>query len=249
MTQRSEFFRAARSSQWLTDPAKPADLEDDDPEIVSGYLSCVYFGIEALKADIEDQAPKGDKVDEEDKVIKDAFAWSRQECEKRYAEDACEETPYTAACEAHFLVLAKTYLQADKLQDLTTVKMIIDEFIRFSLTMRRNPDIGTINLVYESTVHGSPLRKLMRDYIVHENRSEAYLDFHALRYHEDFCRDILVEFLRAQDGDPLEAMQCQQELGFPQKLCADICNYHIHEDRCVRCVSELEARFCGCVKP
>jgi hypothetical protein len=88
MTQRSEFFRAARSSQWLTDPAKPADLEDDDPEIVSGYLSCVYFGIEALKADIEDQAPKGDKVDEEDKVIKDAFAWSQQECEKRYAEDA-----------------------------------------------------------------------------------------------------------------------------------------------------------------
>jgi len=35
---------------------KPVDLGDDDPEVVSVYLSCVYFGVEALKSAIEDHA-------------------------------------------------------------------------------------------------------------------------------------------------------------------------------------------------
>lgn len=56
-TKRSEFFRATRSPRWLTDPTKPVDLEDDDPYVFSAYLNCVYFGVEGIKADLEDQSP------------------------------------------------------------------------------------------------------------------------------------------------------------------------------------------------
>lgn len=250
MIHRSEFFRTARSSQWLADPAKPVDLEPDDPEIVSGYLSCVYFGVDALKADIEDQTPKGYSVvgSSEQNVLEDAFAWSQVECEKRWADTETEGSPYTIACELHFLLLAKIYLHADKLRDPKTANLVIDEFIRFSPTTLRNPDALSTNHVYESTVQGSPLRKLMRDYIVHETKSDGYLDFHAINFHEDFCRDVLVEFLRAKDGDPVEPSKCEQENGIAEKMCADRCHYHLHDSLCVRCVPELSAGTRACAK-
>jgi hypothetical protein len=250
MIHRSEFFRTARSSQWLADPAKPVDLEPDDPEIVSGYLSCVYFGVDALKADIEDQTPKGYSVvgSSEQNVLEDAFAWSQVECEKRWADTETEGSPYTIACELHFLLLAKIYLHADKLRDPKTANLVIDEFIRFSPTTLRNPDALSTNHVYESTVQGSPLRKLMRDYIVHETKSDGHLDSHAINFHEDFCRDVLVEFLRAKDGDPVEPSKCEQENGIAEKMCADRCHYHLHDSLCVRCVPELSAGTCACAK-
>ncbi|KAM0724244.1 hypothetical protein Q7P37_000126 [Cladosporium fusiforme] len=43
IVQRSDFFKAARSVQWKTDPLKPVCLEDDDPEVFTTYLNCVYF--------------------------------------------------------------------------------------------------------------------------------------------------------------------------------------------------------------
>jgi hypothetical protein len=46
ITQRSEFFRAARSSQW-TKPGKPSRLADDDPNIFSIY---VQGGIRGLRS-------------------------------------------------------------------------------------------------------------------------------------------------------------------------------------------------------
>lgn len=42
--RRSKFLRAARSSQWKTDPTKPTDLTDHDPEVFPIYLQCVYTG-------------------------------------------------------------------------------------------------------------------------------------------------------------------------------------------------------------
>lgn len=49
LTARSEFFRAARSSQWMSDPSKATDLEDEDPEVFVYYLNCVYFGVDAIR--------------------------------------------------------------------------------------------------------------------------------------------------------------------------------------------------------
>lgn len=98
------------------------------------------------------------------------------------------------------LFLAKTYLQADKLQDPATANLIIDEIVRVSEATQRNPSNEVVNLVYESTVHGNPLRKLIRHYYVHENPSEHYLTLHSREHHPEFLRDVVVEFLRLKDS-------------------------------------------------
>ena len=48
LTQRSEFFRAARSERWSHDPTKPTTLDDVTVEVFSAYLHCVNFGAESL---------------------------------------------------------------------------------------------------------------------------------------------------------------------------------------------------------
>jgi hypothetical protein len=48
LVQRSEFFRAARSSRW-TKEGKPTTLDDYNPEVFSTYLYCLYFGASAVK--------------------------------------------------------------------------------------------------------------------------------------------------------------------------------------------------------
>ena len=48
LVQRSEFFKAARSSRW-TQPDQPTTLDDHDPDTFSTYLHCLYFGVDAIK--------------------------------------------------------------------------------------------------------------------------------------------------------------------------------------------------------
>ena len=62
IVKRSEFFRAARSSLW-TSPDVPTTLgdEDYDPEVISAYLHCLYFGADAIRDHLSffDQQAKG----------------------------------------------------------------------------------------------------------------------------------------------------------------------------------------------
>lgn len=95
MTKRSEFFRAARSPEWLAvsaDPTKPVDCTDDDPDVFSAYLNCVYFGAEGgIRAEIPDWSPPEDTINAfEDQALQDlqqqdqmedAFTWPQKECE------------------------------------------------------------------------------------------------------------------------------------------------------------------------
>ena len=76
-----------------------------------------------------------------------------------------------------------------------TANSIIDELTRFSYSEGYNPDDEVINLVYQSTVHGSPLRKLMRDFYLYSTRSSNYLIPHVANLPAEFYRDIFVEFL------------------------------------------------------
>lgn len=82
-TKRSEFFRVARSPEWLVDPSKPVDLQDDDPEVFSAYMNCAYFGIEILGGN--DWPPPEDDDSMVDKEFEDAFRFSQKECESREA--------------------------------------------------------------------------------------------------------------------------------------------------------------------
>ena len=62
MIQRSEFFRAARSAQWLKDLTKPVDLSDYDADIFEAYLNCAYLGARIIKSKVEDEAPPAESL-------------------------------------------------------------------------------------------------------------------------------------------------------------------------------------------
>jgi hypothetical protein len=246
LTERSEFFRAARSSQWLVDPAKPVDLEDDDPQVFSAYLECVYFGVEAIGLHVKCEGPRKPKDDTEEDEPTDTFEWSHGECRKRRDEqeeqDPRGKTPYTLECNAQILFLARIYLQANKLQDFQTANLVIDEIIRFSEVTKRNPTNEVVNLVYGSTVHGNPLRKLMRDYLMNETVSAEYLDLHSSEFHSEFLRDIAVEFLRVKDYDRKELVRDVYHYSIAKTADADKNYYHQHVS------SEGMPWSFGCVK-
>jgi hypothetical protein len=279
MIQRSEFFRAARSPQWLADPTKPVDLEDYDADIFEAYLNCAYFGARIIKSKVEDEAPPAetsfrynhayqkpwlqqrdtpvvswddDVVDDdagdnaaepvepdEPKDPEDAFTWSQQECERRCVEGHEQPTPYDHACSDHLLYLAKIWVQADSLQDLVTANDVMDEFTRFSYSKGYIPDDDVINLVYESTVHGSPLRKLMRDFYLYSTRSSYYLLPHLASLPAEFYRDIFFEYLRVKEKEP-NTQYFQRGLGdtcfvsVREKTLDDGCRYHVHDSRQTR---------------
>jgi hypothetical protein len=201
-TKRSEFFRAARSPAWLKDPLKPVDLEAEDPEVFEAYFSCVYIGIEAIRDDWRAQMPSEAIAGlKEDYKLEDAFKLSPKECVKRATalDGEVGSKLYTTHCREYYRILAKAYLQADRLQDFATANLIIDEICDFKEASNSGPPIDTINMVYESTVHGSPLRRLMRDIGLNETPSGYYLEFHAFKSHEDYSRDLLVEFMRVKE--------------------------------------------------
>jgi hypothetical protein len=285
LTKASEFMRAARSPQWLADPKKPVDLQDEDPEIFSAYLNIVYAGAGTINSDHLDLMPSDPQVlsftelkkwhafenlnpsstqdtitneasdriydanaeREPEAVLKDAFDMSLEECEKRASDmSSGTTTPHSTACDAHFTTLARIHILVDKLGDPATANLVIDEFVSCnSYEMMYNPSHEVVNLIYESTVHGSPLRRLVRDIWIHQSSEYSYLGFHAVQLHRDFTRDIMVDTFRTnfQSNEPVG---CEYEGFAPQKTCADRCHYHIHGELCPRCVPKADASAKPC---
>jgi hypothetical protein len=237
-TKRSEFFRAARSPEWLVDPLKPVELTDYDLEVFLGYINCVYFGIEILRGDDWPPQESEDNMPEEID-LEDAFRLSQEECEKRVA--ASHEdylSLYSSHCMEYFRMLAKVYLQADRLQDFATANLIIDEIIDTENRTSHGSPNDVINIIYESTVHGSPLRKLMRDYGLYERYSGYYLDPHSFNFHEDYTRDLFVEYLRIKNTGWSKRVYAVYGVYVQSRREADSCYYHIHGPQCPRCVPD-----------
>jgi hypothetical protein len=188
--------------------------------------------------DIDDNATASG-APKEPKVPEDAFTWSQRECERRCVEGNEGQTPFDHACSDHLLYLAKIWVQADRLQDLVTANSVMDEFTRFSYAKGYNPDDDVINLVYESTVHGSPLRMLMRDFYLYSTRSSYYLYPHLASLPAEFYRDIFVEYLRVKENDP-NSQYFKRGLGntcfesVRDKIVDDGCRYHVHDSRQTR---------------
>lgn len=63
LVQRSEFFKAARSSRW-TQAEQPTTLVDHDPDTFSIYLHCLYFGVDAIKGRLSMISEKHDATTE-----------------------------------------------------------------------------------------------------------------------------------------------------------------------------------------
>lgn len=84
-----------------------------------------------------------------------------------YGEVTVPELPKYAggSCLEGLIVL---YVLADKLNDVLTTNLVSDEIIRMSEALHKVPNSVCVTLALQSTVIGSPLRKLCRDYYAHE---------------------------------------------------------------------------------
>lgn len=133
LTSRSEFFRAARSSQWLTNPTSPTDLSDEDPKIFSPYLNCVYFGLdklrlESLESHPEANPPRDDEDEESLRTLhKDIFEHSEAElAAQSTALDPDEFTEFQNQVKTQMEALVNLYVLADMLKDVTATNGAIE---------------------------------------------------------------------------------------------------------------------------
>ena len=122
------------------------------------------------------------------------------------------------------------YLLADKLNDAITSNLVIDGILRMSEEVRRVPNGVAITQAYGSTVAGSSLRKLCRDYYVYEATTEVLENMHEDSFPFQFSQDVMLEFARlARNKTPYD--------GRVKVKCFDRgrCYYHRHDDEHPKC--------------
>jgi hypothetical protein len=172
LTQRSAFFRAARSGRWRTQPDQPTMLDDHEPEVFSVYLYCVNFGAEALQEHI-DAIPV-------------------------HEEGESNDDSHFEKCESRTKFLVDLYLSADKLLDPITANMAIDMLIQETERQNLYPSYNMVAYVYSSTIDESPLRRLLRDWhvlVITKSWSDELYDF---AYPRAFLEDLLHEIYNLQ---------------------------------------------------
>lgn len=179
---RSEFFRAARSDRW-TKADVPTLLEEENPVTFADYMSYVYF------AHRERDRPHDNM---ELGLIIEASKASVAELE--HSQLGTPECPQIqCARDRGFKDLIATYVLADKLMDPTTANMVIDDIIWFGEETLTVPTVEPINLAYDSTLPGSPLRKLIRDLYIHEALHNSVETTMQSDPHPDFLVDFAIE--------------------------------------------------------
>lgn len=119
---------------------------------------------------------------------------------------------------------------------METANLVMDELIRFSNKGRTGFNREAIRYVYDSTVHGHPLRKLLRDERVYETLSKYYMDLHVEPAHPEFMRDVVVEFLRLKDPNADEKVGSVYQMHSQHGRLTNKCHYHQHNETHPRCV-------------
>jgi hypothetical protein len=220
LTQRSEFFRAARSERWSQDPKKPTTLDDVDVEIFSTYLHCVNWGAEFLDAPVQTILDENRHIYEEETIIKIAGDSSSggdntkgsdndssSDDEGSDESDSGDESTAADPDEVDHSIMQSTrpietflidlYLLADKLIDPTTANLAIDKLVDFIEERETYLSARLIRFVNKTTMVRSPLRRLVRDHstmddVVGYSNSEY---FQGSEFPAEFIKDVLLEFM------------------------------------------------------
>jgi hypothetical protein len=150
--------------------------------------------------------------------------------------------------DSHYDALIKLYLLSDKLQDILTVNMAIDKIQQFTKVAGCYPGKSPVSTAYQSTVEGSPLRKLLRDIYFYDTTSDNR--DHCNRYQEsgfpnEFLHDILKEYMRVKtESDDVtnffEVATNDHLLEKSERDVPNACRYHQHDDEHPFCVTSSE---------
>jgi hypothetical protein len=144
IVSRSKFFAKALNGPWREAEDKVVNLPEDDAETFALYLSLLYFGAMFIPG------PEAKAQGTEDPRAK-----SRRVAEQEY------------------ISLSKLYVLCDKVQDITGVRIVTDAFVKATQKKRADgrchfPGEDPINITYDNTPDGCPLRSLLVDlYVFH----------------------------------------------------------------------------------
>jgi hypothetical protein len=171
LTERSEFFRAARSERCIDTPGKPTTLDDAKAEVFSAYLHCVNFGsgslaslVQSMTEENEDIYPQGRKSSGEDSTD------SSDDDDDDDGSD-CGDVTFLYGPVEKFLI--DLYLLADKLIDPIAANLVMDELI--NLVEKRDEKLTAVLVCFvcSSTTVASPLRRFIRDYCINATFSSV----------------------------------------------------------------------------
>jgi hypothetical protein len=145
------------------------------------------------------------------------YVYKSTECEKdaTAARGGLSDT----GCEA----LIKLYLLADKLQDLITANMIMDELIRFIAQTTEIPKHAPTTLAYNSTTSSNPLCTLLRDYWVYQMPTDGIRYFEGDGFPKHFLQDVATELMSFKLGESKSEDSKRDQ-------CSDKCQYHQHDN-------------------
>ena len=102
------------------------------------------------------------------------------------------------------------YILSDKLLDHISANSVIDKLVGFANRQSWTINSGLLAHIYASTTDGSPLRKLGRDWYIHDASHSWATDLSQEQWAmlpTDFTRDVIVETTRRQAAHPEEQIQ------------------------------------------
>ena len=204
MVQRSEFFRAARSNQWIKDdPTRPTSLVGEDPEVFAAYAHTIQFGrIRVEGFHLYDTGNfEGNTAFDEG-------------IEKCFEGDAAPSPLIVSLLYAYerYKGLFQLYTLSNMLLDYETANMVVDEVIRTRDLTKWVPSHTNVGMLYSSTVAGDGMRNLICDY--HATLPHvAFPD--ASDWPADFFQDLALNFIR------LRANKFTVKPSYPANYCAN----------------------------
>lgn len=132
--------------------------------------------------------------------------------------------------------LVPLYLLADKLNDLTTANLTMDEILRLSDESRYILNKSSVRLAYDFTTAGNPLHTICRDYYVHDCAPDEFLSAQKAELPYEMVLDVALEFSRLAQQKGSRGQHGYKDDIF-QVACVtrEKCHYHQHNDDHPKC--------------
>lgn len=124
--------------------------------------------------------------------------------------------------------LIRLFLLADKLQDLTTVNMVMDQLVEFIANTNEIPKVAPTSFAYNSTASSNPLRAFLRDCWVYRMPTDGIDHFKTDDFPKDFLQDVATELMCLKQGAATSE-------DYEQNKGSNKCLYHQHDNEHPTC--------------
>jgi len=155
--------------------------------------------------------------------------------------------------DSHCDSLIKLYLLTDKLQDTATANMVMDNLQQFCKAVDAQPGKSPITTAYQSTLEGSPLRRLLRDMWFYNAYPDYKERFQEPGFPTEFLHDMFKEYMRVKPESDDVQHYCEVAtndylLRGPERDVPDRCRYHRHDEEHPLCSEVVERKPCKSCK-